>query len=391
MFREDYIIYNRSLENFFIDLSSFLIILIILFIIFLTGKINKKMLIFFGLYSLTPFIFNDILIDSSNLWDQYTNTFFTLEARNIFLDVNQYISYADFGYYNEKQRKILLLSNYYAILPFISFSSINTIAFANKLILILTSIYLLNKNYIKKSDLFFILLFPATIVYSSLSLKAILICVLLIWSLILFFEKKYFLFLVVFFLSFYLRVPFFGFVAIFILYFIVLSGVKKIKYSFLLLNFLIILIIYKLSGQITSFANHYIYIYTSEDSGWGAFSYKQNLNYFSFSLSDIFTNLSIIFNKLIVNWPARIEFKFLMMIDNILFFSFLVKNFKKNFSLYPTRYFVALVSLVLSIFVLYTIIPNLLVLHRYFYPYIIFYLIFTCLRGFENHKKLKKI
>lgn len=368
----EYIIYSQSLENLIIDLTSYFIILIVILSLNIYKIIDKKLLIFFSLYSLTPFFFNDFLFNSSSMWDQYTNTFYTLEFRNNFLNQNYLTNYLES--YKEQDKKLILLGHIYGIMAFINMNSINSIAFANKLILTLTSIYIIKKKYIDLRYIIFLLLFPSTIIYSSLSLKEILLCVSALWILIFVYEKKYLYLMLLISVFFLIRPQFYTMVIIFMIYFIININLQNRKITFFLFNLILLCFLLLMLQDIFDFLNKYIQIYNQEDAGWGGTLNVENLNFLSFEILSLFKNFTIILNKLILNWPVPFKYKVLFFIENIILLVFIFKNTGEGFKSRKIQTTLSLLFLILNMIILYVIFPNLLPLHRYFFPFLFFFI-----------------
>jgi hypothetical protein len=368
---KDYIIYSGSLENFIFDLISFLTIFSIIFFLYYREYLNKQWLVILICYSSTPFFFNDIIIKSTSLWDQYTNLSYALEARGNFFSLDPFFNYMNttHGY-----RKLINTGTAYGLFP-IFMSSINSIAFVNKFIVCMTAIYLIHKNYISKLSIFFLLLFPSTIIYSSVSLKAILIGFSSIWILIFLYEKKYiFLFILIFFV-FSLRPQFYTLLIAFLIYYMVLIKIYKIKYLTLCLNIFILFWLVIFREKISLQINHLILLYNLEDTNW-TIENLVTLNQFSFRLDDIIQNLKIIFSKLTLNWPVQLKYKIIFIIENLLIFFLIIFNFFTNLKKDKIKTLSILFFLLTVIFLFYSIFPNLLPLHRYMYPFLVFFIIF---------------
>lgn len=381
----EYIIFSQSLENFLIDLSSYFIILIILILLNYTKYINKRLLIFFSFYSSTPFFFNDVLISSESMWDQYTNVFHLTDFR-AHLFSNEYFSqYMQPTYENNfyQDKKLIIGSHILGLAPIIYVNSINSIAFINKLLLMLTSIYLIKNDYIKKSNLFFILLFPSTIIYSSLSLKEVLLGIASVWAFITIEKKKYFAFLTIVLIFFFIRPQYIGFIGTFIIIYHFQKYFFNNKTFLLIIYFFIVAILYLFSEIIFEYINYKIRVYNQEDAGWGSKLDITNINFISFSFTSIVTNIKIVLNKLILNWPLPLKFKILFIFENITLFYFIFKNFKSDLQINSYKAYMSFIFLFLAIFFLYIMFPNMLPLHRYFYPYLLFYLFISKL-NFKN-------
>ena len=380
----EYLIYSQSLENFILDLSSYTLIILVLFLLFLAKYINKKLLIFFSLYSATPFFFNDFLFSSTAMWDQYTNTYHLIDFRRNILSGNYFDIYLNSIKPNEI--KLIVGSHLYGILPVPSINSINSIAFINKLLLSLTSIYLLNKNYIRKSHLFFLLLYPSSLIYSSVSLKELFVAVSCVWIFIFLYEKKYLFSILLLLSCFLVRPLFYSFVSIFLLYYFISLKLIKNKINFIIFNFLILLFLSFYNQEIINQLNFFIKVYNQEDAGWGSILNEENISYVNLSLASFINNIQIVINKLFLNWPVPMKFKLLFLFENIILYYFIFRNFITDYKKNKFQSIVSIFYLIISIFSLYIIFPNLLPLHRYMYPYIFFYIFFSKF-NFKNENR----
>lgn len=372
---EEYLIYSQSLENFIIDLSSYILIIIILFYLLLGKYINRKLFIFFSLYSVSPFFFNDIIIPSNQMWDQYTNTYFLIDLRHHIFTGNYFDNY----FYNIRtdQLKFIFASHLYGLVPFPYISSINSIAFMNKLLICLTSIYLLRKNYIRISHLFFLLLYPSSLIYSSLALKEVLLGISCIWIFLFIFEKKYFYAFILLLLCFYIRPLFYISVTGFILYYFISLRLLSTKLIYIIFNFIIITFFIIFYDQLLSKLNYLIRVYNQEDVGWGGILNDQNINYINLSIESILANLKIVINKLILNWPVPLKFKLLFLFENIILFYFIIRNFRRDYYKSKLQTIFSTFYLITTLMIFNIIFPNLLPLHRYLYPFIFFYIFFS--------------
>ena len=374
----EYLIYTQSLENFIIDLSSYVLILVTLLFLLLKKYIDRKLFIFFSFYSLTPFFFNDILFSSDQMWDQYTNSYYLIDLRNHVFTGNYFDNY--FDNFELNKIKFIVGSHLYGLMPFLYIASINTIAFMNKLLICLTSIYLLKKNYIRKPHLFFLLLFPSSIIYSSLSLKELFLGITCIWIFLFLYEKKYLYASLLLIICFFIRPLFYTFIAGFIFYYFISLRLSLNKSIYIIFNFFILIVIIFFSDVLLSKMNHLIKTYNQEDVGWGGILNQQNISFINFSLDSILINFKIIINKLILNWPVPLKFKVLFLFENIILFYFITKNFKHDYNRKKFQTILSIFYLIVVLSCFNIIFPNLLPLHRYLYPYIFFYLFFSKFR-----------
>ena len=177
---------SKPFISFFIDLLNYSILITIYFILFKKKIINKKDLFLYSLFSFTPFLINDVLIPNHVFWDQNRYIITANEIRSNWLSGNFLPPTSD-------TFTVTFSAWLYTFFPITSFHTINGIAFANKGIYCLTLIYINNKIKINNLLKIILLSTPTIILYSSLSLRDILILALMILSIFLIVnEKKYF-------------------------------------------------------------------------------------------------------------------------------------------------------------------------------------------------------
>ena len=171
-------------------------------------------------------------------------------------------------------------------------------------------------------------------IYSSLSLKELFLGVSCIWILIFLYEKKY-LFAVLLLLScFFVRPLFYSFVSAFLFYYFISLRLIKNKINFIILNLLVLFFLIYFIEEIIDQLNYFIRVYNQEDAGWGSILDEKNINFINLSLESFGNNLNLVIDKLLLNWPVPIKFKLLFLIENIILFYFIFRNFifdfKKN-------------------------------------------------------------
>lgn len=170
-----------------VDLLNYSILLSIFFILFKKKIINEKDFLLYSLFSFSPFLINDILIANTVFWDQSRYVALSSIIRSNWLSGN-------FLPPTSEPIKVAFSSYLYAFFPIISFNTINSLAFVNKGFYCLTLIYINYKIKINNLLKIILLFTPTIILYSSLSLRDILILVLMILSFFFIInEKKYFI------------------------------------------------------------------------------------------------------------------------------------------------------------------------------------------------------
>ena len=144
-------IYYYGIEKVIYDIASYLFLISIIFLIFFVKnnffsfkiKNKKKIFLITIFFSITPFFFNSFLFDPSKMWDQFTYLKILNNPWEISLD----------------HLKIFVPVYIYKLFFIFPTSSINSMAFINKFILLSSLIFLLEK---KKNKFLFISFYSAS-------------------------------------------------------------------------------------------------------------------------------------------------------------------------------------------------------------------------------------
>ena len=168
-----------------VDLLNYFVLISIFFYIYKKKIISHRELMIYSVFCATPFFVNEGLISYTTFWDQQRYVKLSDEVRQAWISGSLLVE-------SNEKLKMIVSSYVVAMFPIVSFSSINSVAFANKGFYCLTLIYLNRKNKMN-GLLFFILLFtPTILLYSSVSLRDTFILSLMLMSVFLFLsEKKY--------------------------------------------------------------------------------------------------------------------------------------------------------------------------------------------------------
>lgn len=157
------------------DLPNLLICLAVVFAAYLLGKIKRSHAIGLSLISFVPYCLNYVLFDPSYMPDQFTYWHMVSLIR-------------DFNYnsifYNSR---VTEASYMYAFLPLPFVETINSLGFFNKFLMILIFIWASSVLKLRGWVLWFLMLYPSLILYSSLGLRDMMICtfmLLALWSLV---------------------------------------------------------------------------------------------------------------------------------------------------------------------------------------------------------------
>lgn len=383
--------------SFLLDLLNYILIFLSLFLLNKKNYLDLKDLILYSIFLSTPFFFNNILFDWTKFYDQSKYLFNARETRNYILQLGN--SSYDFNEFNS----VFLVSILFSMMIPFNLETINSIAFCSKALFIWSLVYINYKEKIPIILKIFFLFSPSVILFSSLSLKDLLVTTLMFMSFYFLFQRKIYEILIGIFLLFYLYLIKFqnSFLVVFafIFYFLFIYIKKNPRY--LLLIFILISIIFYFQGE----------------SILEAIIYKINLYRFGFFSEEYgeYKNLAadFIYNehyKLYLNWdlaPKAIKgfFSFLFLIpdaNNDYYFIFfanikLIVNvifltiiffffYKKN----PANTIFWGANLLSSIFLYSLIVFNKMTIIRYEFPLILFYLFCLFLTNKRDSKKSNK-
>ena len=296
--------------NLLIDLSNFCLIFLIVYFFLQKYKVTFGLKIILLLSCFTPFLFNGFLID----WF-------------LFPDQTKYLSHAsncrDFNC--ETTRQTFLASGIiYGFSPLVSVESLKSIAFANRLFLILLILFL----YLKKIDnLFLIVLIflPGLILYSSISIRDTLVIITSILSFYYFFERKYLAFIlfifVLFLVKFQTAIYTLTLLLIYNLFFRIKNKIFLKFVTFIAITFLIIYF----SSAISELLNN-------KRAGFYYEEFKDYSKFETLNLLDLFFSLP---KALILFFISPIlglnSFNMLLvLIDTLILYMFLIFIFIKN-------------------------------------------------------------
>tara|TARA_B110000003_G_C16572536_1_gene504887 strand:+ start:147 stop:1295 length:1149 start_codon:yes stop_codon:yes gene_type:complete len=190
---------DKPLLRIIFDLLNYTILISILYFLFKKKIINQKDLIIYSLFSFSPFLINEVLVPYSVFWDQKRYVLLADSIRNNWL-------YGIFLPQSNEHIKVSLSSYIFALFPILTFNTINSVAFVNKGIYFLSLIYINNKIKINDTFKIFLLFTPSVLIYSSLSLRDILILSLMLLSFFLIVcEKRSYIGLVILILLLYIK------------------------------------------------------------------------------------------------------------------------------------------------------------------------------------------
>ena len=136
---------------------------------------------------LSPFLFNGILIEWFIFPDQSKYVGSSRIYRDLGLDINNSYNYL----INGGNWKVVLTGLFYNLFPSTNFETYRSIGFINRFLFLLMVIFLINKKTLPLSVKILLLFSPSLAMYSSISLREILILVIMVFLIYNLFNKKY--------------------------------------------------------------------------------------------------------------------------------------------------------------------------------------------------------
>lgn len=164
--------------NLFSNLSHFSLYILCVFIIFRLKIIPSWISLYLTILATSPFWFNGLLFSPNYMPDQFKYLANIESIRN-------------FDFTTSSAFPVYFSSWILSLFPLPFIDNVIGVAFINKFIMLILFVYLYKKKYLVGFSLYFILLYPDLIVYSSLALRDILILLFMIIGVILMINKKY--------------------------------------------------------------------------------------------------------------------------------------------------------------------------------------------------------
>jgi hypothetical protein len=160
------------------NLSHLFLYILCVFIIFRLKIIPSWIALYLTILATSPYWFNGLLFSPDYMPDQFRYLSDIESIRN-------------FDFAPDSTNTVYFASLILSLFPLPFVTDVIGVAFINKFIFLILFVYLYNKRYLQGFPLYFILLYPDLIMYSSLALRDILILVFMIVGGILIINKKY--------------------------------------------------------------------------------------------------------------------------------------------------------------------------------------------------------
>lgn len=367
------------------NVANFLVVFLILLVFYKKKYFSFSIYIILLLSSLSPFFVNDYLFPWEYMYDQIRYTITTHHLRNFDFSLAEF-EYGKIG------STVRFASYLYFFVPIPFVYHISAIAFMNKLIYICLFTYLYNKKYLNNLTSLFYLFFPSLILYTSLSLRDMLVCSTAIMSSVMFLKKKYLSSILIGILALLLKPSFFIFIIfILVFYFLIIEALFKYKKKIpLFISSVISLLIFLIYGDaMFNYANFY-----REAFYWDAGISKNAMPV----IEDKYDMIIHIIKNSLTGFikPSILEagnfFKLFQSGENLILLGFLFIIFKNLFIKSKIKFYYWLISLLFLIGIFNTIVPNDGTFVRYKFSIIMTFVTIISfeIRSFNNSKYEKK-
>jgi len=366
---------NPLLSHFSL-LVNYLAIVTFILILRIKNYLNKNETIILIITSSSPFFFNNFLFSWDFMYDQFRYFKYSgyIRGFGLFEEVNV-------NFEKKLKDSIFFSSLIFAITPIPFLNHISAIAFANKLYYISLFAFLKKTKKISKLSLYFLLLYPSLITYTSVSLRDIIVAVTGVLALIFFLDKRFISGLFFLFICFLVK----SYVAMMIFIFIVgyyyielFLNFKKTRKFLILILFLVTSITFYFDSLFFDKLNFYMLHLTREETSQSDFG---SINNFFVLFLYIIKNFLISF----VNFDSLNLFRTVVCIENLIIWLILISIFIKalNSKQYIAIYWI--ISIILIVGFIDTVVPNFGSSARYkFSIYFIFLISFyysTCIKN----------
>ena len=160
-----------------LDLSNFIALTILLFFISKKLQLSFALYLVFAFMMLTPFLFNGSLLEWTMFPDQSKYISSSRFIRSNLIYPQNLIEY----FSDYKRLKVYFSSTIYSLFPSTNFETYRSIGFINRFLIILIIAFGINKKTLPLSLKIFLILSPSMTLYSSISLREILILFIMIF------------------------------------------------------------------------------------------------------------------------------------------------------------------------------------------------------------------
>ena len=163
--------------NLILDFSNFITLTILLFFISKKLQLNFNLYFIFALMMLTPFLFNGSLLEWTNFPDQSKYISAARDIRSNLLYPQNIID----QFKSSNRITVNFSAAIYSLFPSTNFETYRSIGFLNRFLLILIIAFCISKKTLPLSLKIFLILSPSLTLYSSISLREILILFIMVF------------------------------------------------------------------------------------------------------------------------------------------------------------------------------------------------------------------
>ncbi|MDB3959292.1 hypothetical protein N9407_00650 [Candidatus Pelagibacter sp.] len=163
--------------NLILDFSNFITLTILLFFISKKLQLNFNLYFIFALMMLTPFLFNGSLLEWTNFPDQSKYISAARDIRSNLLYPQNIID----QFKSSNRITVNFSAAIYSLFPSTNFETYRSIGFLNRFLLILIIAFCISKKTLPASLKIFLILSPSLTLYSSISLREVLILFIMVF------------------------------------------------------------------------------------------------------------------------------------------------------------------------------------------------------------------
>lgn len=345
------------------DLPNLLVCLVVIFAARLLGKIKLSHAICLTLISFVPFCLNNVLFDARYMPDQFLYWRILSSIRDFSYNSN---------YYNIR---VTEASYMYAFLPMPFVETINSVGFFNKFLMIAVFIWASAVLKLRGWILWFLMFYPSLLLYSSLSLREMLICTLMLcalWTLM----RGWYLFTIIFIgLLVQVKMQNALMVVLFSIVYLVdkFSGMAFTRKNFVAVLGALLLVSYLAFPFIVDKVEYYRVRMFLEDGGLMA-DYHSIISFIDFLHHGVLGILRTLFAPW--PWACKGVFQQIQSLENIAVAALLLGFTWHSYRKIPKQTLIWLFFLLSGLFMYGLVVNNVGTIVRYKLPFIVVYLIF---------------
>lgn len=171
-----------SIESLAFDIANVAICFLLIFVLFSGLMLNFKTAVILLSTSFLPFVTNGVLFDPLYMPDQYVYFGLVKDIRNF-----------DLTNFADKSPTVSSAAAILSVVPVPFIESVRSIGIINRFLYVIFLFYMLKRGFLNRFALYFYLLYPSLLLYSSLSLRDMLIAIFMVLGFIYIINRRVFI------------------------------------------------------------------------------------------------------------------------------------------------------------------------------------------------------